>query len=317
MSDLELTVITLALATDPEEARDFAEAMWKFHQRCQFRGQMRHIIVDASANELKRLFKRHLIGLPEIAGLEIHDGLGSWARDFNLAFGLVRTKYVLFFLPDHILEVQSDDFLSECAAALERHPDIYQIHLGGPYAEWSVEPKLLNDEGFRAYVLEHNPFRVPFYPWFRIDEDHLWYGGRLLYSKGIPSPGNPLERRVIRTNSSSLWVSAPNPLGEPIRTQASFIAGGGAKHLALGFNGAPCFYNFERFREYLPLPEDLSGKPAELGELYFYRKTDIDQKYATAWLNAQSFFWHRDYGWSLTNESDRALFREVMMRKEL
>jgi hypothetical protein len=295
----------------------FAVAIWKFHMRCQFRGQMRHIIVDASPLRLKNALFRSLAELPEICGLEFHDTLGSWRDDFNLAFGSVATKYAVFFLPDHIMEVQSGDFLSDCAISLDKNADVYQIHLAGPYAEWTVEPRLLRDEGFRSYVRSHNPFRNPFYPWFRIDDDHLWYGGRLLYSKGLPRPGNPLVRRVVEQGRTTLWVSPPVTEREPIRSQAPFVAEGGLKHLALGFNGAPSFYNMDLFRQFLPIPHNVTGSPADIGELYFYRHTDVDQRYATAWLNAQTFFWHDDSGWGLADETSRAMFREILMRKEL
>ena len=317
MSLLDLTAITLSKCTTADEVQRFAQAIYKFHMRCQFRGSMRHIVVDASSARLQKTFFSYLNELPEICGLELHNTLGSWRDDFNFAFVSVTTKYAVFFLPDHILEVQSEDFLSDCALSLDKNPDVYQIHLSGPYAEWSVEKKLLSDEGFQSYVRSHNPFRIPFYPWFRINDDQLWYGGRLLYSKGLPRPGNPLVRRVVEPRRISLWVSQPVTEREPTRSQASFIADGGMKHLALGFNGAPCFYNMEIFRSYLPIPDSVRGLPAEVGELYFYRHTDIDQRHATAWLNAQTFFWHNDYGWTLIDETSRALFREILMRKEL
>ncbi len=317
MSLVEVTAVTLSKCASPAEVRSFAETIYKFHMRCQFQGSMRHIIVDASKNRLQTDFFNHLAELPEICGLELHNTFGSWREDFNFAFDSLTTKYAVFFLPDHVLEVQGEDFLTQCALSLDKNPDVYQIHLSGPYTEWSVEVELLGNEGFQTYVRSHNPFRVPFYPWFRINEDHLWYGGRLLYSKGLPRPGNPLIRRVVEPGRISLWVSPPIRAREPIHSQAPFIADGGVKHLALGFNGAPCFYNMEIFRNYLPLPENLTGSPAEVGELYFYRYTDIDQRYAVAWLNAQTFFWHNDYGWGLTDETSRSLFREILMRKEL
>lgn len=317
MSLLDITAVTLTKCTGSAEVQSFAEAIYKFHMRSQFRGSMHHIIVDASEPQLQKRLFRHLAELPEICGLELHGTFGSWREDFNFAFSSVRTKYTVFFLPDHILEVQSEDFLFHCALSLDKNPDVYQVHLGGPYTEWSVEAKLLGDEGFQSYIRSHNPFRIPFYPWFRIDDDHLWYGGRLLYSKGLPRPGNPLVRRIVEPDKITLWVSPPITERGPIHSQASFIADGGMKHLALGFNGAPCFYNMEIFKRYLPIPENVSGSPAEVGELYFYRHTDIDQRYATAWLSAQTFFWHNDYGWSLMDEASRALFREIMMRKEL
>jgi hypothetical protein len=71
------------------------------------------------------------------------------------------------------------------------------------------------------------------------------------------------------------------------------------------------------FREYLPIPESVAGSPADIGELYFYRQTDIDRRYAIGWLNAQTFFWHNDYGWGLKDETSRTLFREILMHKEL
>jgi hypothetical protein len=272
-------------------------------------------VVDASKPRLKRQLGSWLSRLPPLCGLEIRDTLGSFREDFNHDFGSVKTKYAIFFLADHVLETQSDDFLSDCALALEMNQDVYQIHLAGPYAEWTVERKLLFDSGFRNYVQSHNPFRIPFYPWFRIDEDRLWYGGRLLYSKGIPKPGNPLQRRVIVPSRIALWVSPPAHQKEDVVSQATFIAGGGAKHLALAFNGAPCFYNMDIFKNYLPIPENVRGSVADVGELYFYRETDLDRTYGVGWLNAQSFFWHDDYGWSLTNETSRSLFREIMLRK--
>jgi hypothetical protein len=278
---------------------------------------MRHIIVDASLLGVKTAFFKSLAELPEICGLELRDTLGSWREDFNFAFASARTKYVVLFLPDHILEVQSEDFLSDCAMSLDLNPDVYQIHLAGPYSEWTVEPTLLRDNGFQSYVRSHNPFRIPFYPWFRIGDDQLWYGGRLLYSKGLPRPGNPLLRRVVEPERVTLWVSPPVTEREPIRSQAPFIAAGGLKHLALGFNGAPSFYNMDLFRQFLPVPDNVTGSPADIGELYFYRHTDIDARYATAWLNAQAFFWHDDYGWRLADETSRALFREILMRKQL
>jgi len=249
--------------------------------------------------------------------VEIHDSLGSFREDFNYAFGSVDTKYAIFFLADHILEAQSDDFLSDCALALESSPDVYQVHLAGPYTEWTVERKLLHDLGFKRYVQSHNPFRIPFYPWFRIDEGRLWYGGKLLYSKGIPRPGNPLERRIITPSRVTLWVSPPATQTEDIVSQATFIAGGGAKHLALAFNGAPSFYNMDIFKKYLPIPKKVQGSVADVGELYFYRHTDLDRSYGVGWLNAQTFFWHDDYGWSLRDETSRMLFREIMLRKQV
>lgn len=285
--------------------------------RCQFRGQIRHIIVDASQPRLKKRLISWLNQLPPICGLEVHGSLGSFREDFNFAFRSVKTKYAISFFADHVLETQSDDFLSDCALALEMNPDVYQIHFAGPYTEWTVERKLLHDSGFKNYVRTHNPFRMSFYPWFRIDEDRLWYGGRLLYSKGIPRPGNPLQRRVIVPSKIALWVSPPAPEKESIASQATFIAGGGAKHLALAFNGAPCFYNMDIFNKYLPIPDKARGPVADLGELYFYRETNIDRMYGVGWLNAQTFFWHDDYGWSLRDETSRSLFREIMLRKQV
>lgn len=317
MSRNEITVVTLARSTSAAESQRFAETIWKFHLRCQFTGTMRHIIVDATAPAESARFRALLSGLPSACGIEWRESAGTFGRDFNAAFGLVNTKYALLFLPDHVLEVQHEDFISDGIHALDMNPDVYQVHLSGPYTEWTVEREILADPLFVSYVREHNPFRVPYYPWFRIDRDHLWYGGRLLHSKGVPAPGNPLVRREVSPGKTTLWVSEPLPTKTAIRSQAQFIATGGYKHLAFGFNGAPCLHSMEILRNYLPIPESVLGNPADVGELYFYRHTDIDAEYATAWLNAQTFFWHWHYGWGLTAETDRALFREILMRKEL
>jgi hypothetical protein len=314
---MQFTALTLTKCKTSDDVLSFAEAIYKFHMRCQFRGTMRHIIVDASNHRLQVSFFNKLKELPEICGLELHNTQGSFREDYNFGFTSIRTKYAIFFLPDHVLEVQAEDFLTQCAVSLDKNPDVYQIHLSGPYSEWSVETELLSNEGFQSYTRLHNPFRIPFYPWFRVNEDELWYGGRLLYSKGLPRPGNPLVRRVVEPGRISLWVSLPISKKEPIHSQAPFIGEGGTKHLALGFNGAPCFFNMEIFKNYLPIPHDVTGLPAEIDELYFYRHTDLDQRYSVAWLNAQTFFWHNDYGWALTDEISRSLFREILMRKEL
>ncbi len=309
---LQLSVLTLVRATSRQQLDHFVEAIWKFHMRCQYRGTMRHILVDASPPKLSREFEESIAALRSSCAIEIHPSHGSIVEDYNFGFSLIDTRYALFFFPDHVLEIQPDDFLSDCALSLERNPDVYQVHLSGPYTEWTVEKKLLSDVTFKEYIAEHNPHRLPYYPWLRLDDDHLWYGGRMLYLKGIPGPGNPLVRRVVDPGRVTLWVSPSQPPGTPIRSQGRFIQGGGVKHLALAFNGAPSFYNMELFRPYLPAPTS-GGSMASIGELYFYRDTDLDQKYGIGWLNAQTFFWHRDYGWSLEDEQSRMLFREILL----
>ncbi len=42
---------------------------------------------------------------------------------------------------------------------------------------------------FQSYYRSRNPNHIPFYPWFRVDEDRLWFGGRILYSKGFKNSG--------------------------------------------------------------------------------------------------------------------------------
>src|SRR5258708_12497207 len=120
----------------------------------------------------------------------------------------------------------------------------------------------------------------------------------MVYLKGIPGPGNPLVRRVVDPGRVTLWVSPSQPPGTPIRSQGRFIQGGGVKHLALAFNGAPSFYNMELFRPYLPAPTS-GGSMASIGELYFYRDTDLDQKNGIGWLNAQTSSSHPDYACTL------------------
>lgn len=313
----DITVLTMAKCESEAELLATAETLWKFHLRSQYRRRLRHLVIVAAATELIAKLEVALLPLMSVASLELTLSKGSFRDDFNWLFSQVQTPFALLFLSDHVLESHGEDFLSTCVHALKLNVDIYQIHLSGPYCEWSVQASLRADIGFQEYLRSCNPFAVPFYPWFRVSDDELWWGGRLLWTRRMPGPGNGLRRRVVVENEATLWVSPP--IGEKSHTQShvSFSMGGGFKHLAFGFNGAPCLYNMDIFNKYLPIPAEVVGCAAEIGELYFYRQTDIDARYATAWLNAQTFFWHDDYGWGLRSEAERALFREIMLRKQL